>query len=1109
MKKLLLLVIILAAVLSVALYGCNKENDSLLVEYKDGTTLISRSFVSGGKVNEISAPAKSGYIFKGWYADSALTTPFDFNKKYKESVTIYAKYESNNVKVTFKADGSVVSEISLPYGGTLQNIPAVPEKNGTFGAWSRTDFSNITEDIIVEAVYTPAVNVVFKDGETVLETRKIVKGSELKVDDFFHAPAREGYTLHWEIGGARVTSDISAVNENLEIALVYTIIKVKVTFVFEYEDISQSWEVFVDYGSNLAESQIPTLPEISYEEEAVWESFRSENLKEDFTVNAIIRGAVCRIYFTYGDFSAMREVFYGETLAETDIPDFPDISDLEENERNRNFRWDDGFTDLSQPITNREISLTIHYDVAIKVTVNLDLDGAVLPEGFPFSEGENDEVIAGYYYSELIPTANGYRFTGWVDENGVPVSLGFIENDATFIATWEEIFCEVHFGPVEGVTFIHSYTQPIPYNTEISFSITTDGVNIIAVYANGVKLTSDGGEYTVTVTEDTEIAVEKEGCSVHTLTFYDGETLIATRSVTHGNHLSAVPQLRLSEIYAGCNWVTDEVIFDFASTPITADTAFYAEYIYKNYNIFYYINGTSSLSQSVRYGEDFTFITPIGLDGTLFFGWYYELEPLWQTLASPAEIALLGKDINLYARIIDLQDYSDHTILGEWANENSILVFHANGLLKVYSKDKYYEYGYMIGDGNVNVAGEDLYFDDVNMTISFRGSTFEKAAEAVIIYYFELGEYMVYTGTEVIHAGYWYLDANHTQPFTGEIDESLLNGKVLTLYSSAQRRVKINYNANGGAITQTGSEVFVVYEGSVSGDFAVADLNGRLFDCWVDVSGEIIDLTYIFMTDGIVLDAFARYKPVENSASTIRGVYKTSIEGGILLAEFSEDGYRFYRIIEDKVFRTPVYRCYQNGSGLVDENGDAITVEGGVITVKYLGHTMAFSEYENLPPANKLYSREIEGVIENLVFLENGTLTLSGIKGALNYYKISDTVYLAYYQSAGMIRTVLIDLTEWTVQSDSLPAEMVGDFMGDGSIFELPKIYVSITEGGMMTFSDGDEMEMSSLLYKITETLYGCVEAALDYLTFKLDGGKVVMVLTFSEVPDEIELERI
>lgn len=61
-----------------------------------------------------------------------------------------------SLSMIFMADNAVVKTLSVQYGETLEHshVPDVPYKEGCYGQWSRSDFTNLRFDDVVEAVYT-------------------------------------------------------------------------------------------------------------------------------------------------------------------------------------------------------------------------------------------------------------------------------------------------------------------------------------------------------------------------------------------------------------------------------------------------------------------------------------------------------------------------------------------------------------------------------------------------------------------------------------------------------------------------------------------------------------------------------------------------------------------------------------------------------------------------------------------------------------------------------------------------------------------------------------------------------------------------------------------
>ncbi len=130
------------------------------------------------------------------------------------------------VTVSFLADGAVVENVKLPYGGTLEDsqIPAVPVKAGYAGSWAAFERENLRFNSTVEAEYvlnqnTVAVDTTREDspmsillvegefqeeiavsllpyeGETPAELN-VLEAWELKMDGYTN-PDGEGYTVRF------------------------------------------------------------------------------------------------------------------------------------------------------------------------------------------------------------------------------------------------------------------------------------------------------------------------------------------------------------------------------------------------------------------------------------------------------------------------------------------------------------------------------------------------------------------------------------------------------------------------------------------------------------------------------------------------------------------------------------------------------------------------------------------------------------------------------------------------------------------------------------------------------------------------------------------------
>lgn len=137
------------------------NGDILSVEYNNSTmnfwkkVLYTVQFQShGGLVNSVSVlngktvekpadPQRDGYLFLGWFTDSAFTTPFTFGTQIVTSnTTLYAKWEAKvggqaEYVVSFDlgyADAVAPASV-VTANGKLDSVPTVQRANYEFGGW--------------------------------------------------------------------------------------------------------------------------------------------------------------------------------------------------------------------------------------------------------------------------------------------------------------------------------------------------------------------------------------------------------------------------------------------------------------------------------------------------------------------------------------------------------------------------------------------------------------------------------------------------------------------------------------------------------------------------------------------------------------------------------------------------------------------------------------------------------------------------------------------------------------------------------------------------------------------------------------------------------------
>ena len=127
---------------------------NLLMEYKKTT---DREWI---KINNTFVSGLSAGDYEVRYAETNAAEA-------SESVTVTIK-EGRKLKVTFVAEGVTVATYELSYGSKIDTLPKVPEKAGyDIAVWDKTDFSYITEDTVVNAIYSAGSHAVLLPMNTV------------------------------------------------------------------------------------------------------------------------------------------------------------------------------------------------------------------------------------------------------------------------------------------------------------------------------------------------------------------------------------------------------------------------------------------------------------------------------------------------------------------------------------------------------------------------------------------------------------------------------------------------------------------------------------------------------------------------------------------------------------------------------------------------------------------------------------------------------------------------------------------------------------------------------------------------------------------------------
>lgn len=277
LKTMLVCIVLLIGL--VTLFACNKGNvadkdgqTKVIVKIQDEDGSIYKENVVFSDLFTLSLQ-KEGYTGR-LYRDADFLKPLTKDSKVKNGDTVYVKWAINKYTVTFM-DGEKVLETftNVPHGSAV-TAPEVPKKDGkTFKEWDK-DFSNVTSDLTINAVYdVDTFTVTFKDGEKVLETQTVEYEAAATAPDTARLSPPEGkHFAKWD-------KDFSKVTEDIEVSAVYELNVY--TVIFKNGETTLKTEM-VKHG--FAATQ-PNVYDTATKKFVGWDkSF--DNVTSDLTVNA-------------------------------------------------------------------------------------------------------------------------------------------------------------------------------------------------------------------------------------------------------------------------------------------------------------------------------------------------------------------------------------------------------------------------------------------------------------------------------------------------------------------------------------------------------------------------------------------------------------------------------------------------------------------------------------------------------------------------------------------------------------------------------------------------------------------------------------------------------
>ncbi len=609
----LLLVAALALSVVVCLSACTPidNSDKVTVTWYDNRTELKTEKVKKGSTLTEWTPEKEGYVFTGWFEESSLTNPFKFDTVINEDTNIFSRWRSENVEEDTRfwyAIGSMGES----------NWKFVTEKNDA-EEWTIAEgyeslvFQKTETKNVLELTLTLRPGTKFRFVTNLINSDWTGDGSE--------AQAGLGNLEGFEFAaGTNPEKGLEVTAESKE----YGVVKGsdgKVVFEggYEFNMPTNTWNIWPVTGSDgVYKFTLTTYPGAEENNTVAWECIEKlQPLTEthDMFLVGTITGNGQDWSGDYETAIKMKRDSNEKTLWKAFITVteqmYPDWSAAQNpagvaaaalKVKNNVSGLDYGINDASGTVGANNVFLTAG-DYCITYS---EKDNAVSFEKLAyylvgtFVDGEenvNFTVKAGY--STALTSEDGNLYTANLTVTDVSAREGY---------TWMEA------GNICAIKVVYGS----------SLGIKDDGWYGVGATGNDNYFFTAEGEYVVTLDVAAKtLTVASSTAQKFDVTYYDGETLLDTKSVAEGT--SAPNWTPVKEGFDFEGWYTDADLtteYDFTAT-ITAATSLYAKFVdaTPKFDVTYYDGETVLKTETVKEGEAAPNWTP-EKQGFTFEGWY-------------------------------------------------------------------------------------------------------------------------------------------------------------------------------------------------------------------------------------------------------------------------------------------------------------------------------------------------------------------------------------------------------------------------------------------------------------------------------------------------------
>jgi uncharacterized repeat protein (TIGR02543 family) len=426
--------------------------NTYMVTFKsdDINTLYTAVVGEGGTVTRPEEnPTRNGYIFDGWYSNSSLTTPYNFDNQIYSDITIYAKW-LQQFTVTFETNGgSYVPPRTITQGGTVTR-PDNPTLGGNgFVRWcsdetldTEYDFKTpVTSDITLyaqwsENTYTITFNS--NDGSPI-EDELVGEGGKVTPPA---DPTRSGYVFDNWYSNSSLTTPYNFDNKIYSDITIYAKWIPQFTVTFNTNGGSP-----VPPSQTVTQGGTVTPPADPIRNGYVFDGWYSDN---DFTEMYIFANQIYSNTAIYAKWLQQFTVTFnsngGSTVPTQKVTQGGKVTPPSNNPTQDGFVFDGWYSD-NDFTTEYDFNAEIYSDTAIyakwlqQFTVTFNTNG-----GSPVP-AQQTVIQGGKVTRPLInPTQIGFVFDGWYSNDDFTTEYDFdteTYSDTAIYAKWNESIIEM------------------------------------------------------------------------------------------------------------------------------------------------------------------------------------------------------------------------------------------------------------------------------------------------------------------------------------------------------------------------------------------------------------------------------------------------------------------------------------------------------------------------------------------------------------------------------------------------------------------------------------------------------------------------------------------